>query len=70
MSETVVKHLYRSRKQKQFAGVCGGLAEYFEADVTMIRLLWVMVTILTGIIPGLLAYIVAAAVVPLEPDSK
>ena len=59
------KKLYRSRSDRQLAGVCGGLAEYFNIDVTIIRLIFVVFTILGG--PGLLAYIVMAIVVPEEP---
>ena len=63
MEET--KKLYRSRRDRQMAGVCGGLAEYFNIDATIIRLLFVVFTFVGG--PGLLAYIVLAIVVPEEP---
>ena len=56
------KKLYRSTKQCVLAGVCGGLAEYFDIDVTVIRLLWVISIFLGG--AGLLAYIVAAIIIP------
>lgn len=60
------KRLYRSRRVKSLAGVCGGLAAYFSIDVTIIRLLWALAALLYG--TGLLAYIVAAIVIPLEPE--
>lgn len=58
------KRLYRSTKDKKLAGVCGGLGEYLGVDSTLIRLAWVFVTLLTGILPGTIVYIVAAVVIP------
>lgn len=58
------KKLYRSKNNKMLAGVCGGIAEYFDADPTIVRLLWAVLTILTGVVPGLLIYVVAAFIVP------
>ena len=58
------KTLHRSSKNKKLFGVCGGLAEYFDVDVTIIRLTWIVVTVLTGIIPGIIAYLIAAIVMP------
>ncbi|MCL5045444.1 MAG: PspC domain-containing protein [Actinobacteria bacterium] len=57
-----MKRLYRSRTDRVLAGVCGGLAEYFDLDVTIVRLLWVLITLVGG--AGILAYIVAAIVIP------
>ncbi|HCS74978.1 MAG TPA: PspC domain-containing protein [Clostridiales bacterium] len=56
------KKLYRSNKQKVFAGVCGGLAEYLNVDVTIVRLIWVLAFFAWGV--GLLAYIIAAVIIP------
>lgn len=56
------KKLYKSAIDKKLCGVCGGLAEYFEIDSTLIRLGWVLFTFLGG--SGILAYIVAAIVMP------
>jgi len=56
------KKLYRSKRQSVIAGVCGGLAEYFDIDVTIIRLVWVVAFFMGGV--GLLAYIVAAIIIP------
>jgi len=58
------KKLHLSLKDKQLMGVCGGIAEYFDVDSTLIRLGWVVVTVITGIIPGILGYILAAIVIP------
>lgn len=60
------KRLYRSRSDRQIAGVCGGLAEYFDVDATIVRLLFVAFALLGG--PGLLLYIIMAIVVPEEED--
>ena len=60
------KKLYRSRKNKSIAGVCGGIAEYFKIDVTIIRLIWALVILCAG--TGLLAYIVCAVVIPEAPE--
>ncbi len=60
------KRLYRSRKDTFLSGVCGGIAEYFNFDVSLVRIGWVIATLATGGL-GLIAYIIAAVVVPLEP---
>lgn len=59
------KKLYKSRTNKTISGVCGGLAEYFDIDVTIVRLIWVAFILMGG--SGILAYIIAALVIPEEP---
>ena len=59
------RKLYRSRNNRQLAGVCGGLAEYFNIDATLIRVLFVAFAVLGG--PGLVAYLVLWIVVPEQP---
>lgn len=61
------KKLYKSRTKKTIAGVCGGLEDYFNIDVTIIRLIWVALTIATGLFPGVFAYVAAALIIPDEP---
>ena len=56
------KRLYRSSTNYMLAGVCGGIAEYFEVDPTLIRLAWVLFSAAGG--SGLLVYIVAAIIIP------
>ena len=56
------KKLYKSNSDKKLAGVCGGIAEYFDVDSTIIRLAWVLFTLAGG--AGLLVYIIAAIVMP------
>jgi len=60
------KKLYLSRTDKKISGVCGGLAKYMNTDTTIIRLLWVFTTLFYGF--GLIAYIAAALIIPVEPD--
>ncbi len=59
------KKLYRATEDKKIAGVCGGIAQYFKIDATLVRLLWALAIICGGF--GLLAYIVCAFVIPEEP---
>lgn len=62
-----MKKLYRSSSNKIFAGILGGLGEYFEVDPAILRLLWILVVIFTGVVPGILAYIIAMFIVPKKP---
>ena len=58
------KTLYRATDKKILAGVLAGIAEYFNYDPTLVRLLFILLVIVTGIIPGILVYILAALVMP------
>lgn len=66
--EANMKRLYLSRSDRKISGVCGGIAAYFEIDPSLVRLGWIIGTVLTGVVPGILAYIVAAVVMPTEPN--
>ena len=59
------KRLYRSTRDKMIAGVCGGIAEYFDVDPTIVRL--IAVVLIFGWGSGLLAYLIAAIIVPKNP---
>jgi phage shock protein C len=59
-----MKRLFRSNKNRVFAGVCGGLGEYFNVDPVVIRLLWILATVFTGFFPGFIAYIAAIVIIP------
>jgi phage shock protein C len=59
--------LYRSKRNRIIAGVCGGIGEYFKIDPTLIRLLWLLISILSGGAGGLFAYIIAWIIIPEEP---
>jgi phage shock protein C len=61
------KALMRSRTDRKAAGVCAGLAQYAELDVTLVRVLWAVVVVMTGFVPGILAYVIAWIVMPEEP---
>ena len=61
-----MKKLYKSHRDKKICGVCGGIAEYLNADATLIRLAFVLVSALGG--SGVLAYIVAALILPEAPQ--
>lgn len=58
------KRLYRSRNMRMVSGVCGGLAEYFNADVSVVRLIVAICILITGVLPGLVLYLVASIVIP------
>jgi phage shock protein C len=59
------KKLYKSNTNKVIAGVCGGLAEYFDFDASVIRILWALSVLMFG--TGILVYIVCALVIPNNP---
>lgn len=56
------KRLYKSSVDRKLCGVCGGIAEYFEIDPTLVRLAWIILTVFGG--AGFWAYIIAAIVIP------
>ena len=60
-----MKKLYKSRSQRMIAGVCGGIGEYFSIDPTLVRLGFVALSAIFG--GGIIAYIVAAIIIPEEP---
>lgn len=59
------KRLYRSRKDKMLAGICGGLAEYFAVDPSLVRIACVLLCLYAG--TGLLVYILAAIIIQEDP---
>jgi phage shock protein C len=65
--DPLTKRLYRSDENRVIGGVCGGIAEYFDLDPTLVRLLWVILTFSAGI--GLLAYIVSMIIIPGRPQT-
>ena len=60
------KKLYKSNTDKKICGVCGGVAEYLNIDPTIVRLVWALAIIFAG--GGLLAYIIAALIMPNNPQ--
>jgi len=63
-----MNQLKRSKKNRIIAGVCGGIAEYFGVDPTLVRLIWVLITLAWG--AGPLLYIVAWLIMPEEKDGE
>ncbi len=63
-----VKRLYRSRRDRMVAGVCGGFAEYLNIDPVLVRIGWVIITLFGGI--GLLLYIAGVIIIPDDPEYK
>lgn len=64
----MAKRIYRSRKDSIIAGVCGGIAEYFDIDSTLVRILAILIVLLGGV--GVIAYIIAWIIVPLNPEQR
>jgi phage shock protein C len=60
------KRLYRSKDEKMLCGVCGGIAEYFDMDPTIVRLITVGLALFAG--GGVIAYLLAALIIPVNPD--
>lgn len=56
--------LTRSRSNRMIFGVCGGLGEYMGIDPTIVRLIWILITIFSGFLVGVIAYLLAAIVIP------
>ncbi|HJZ05251.1 PspC domain-containing protein [Candidatus Amesbacteria bacterium RIFCSPHIGHO2_01_FULL_48_32] len=63
MADLVKKRLTRGT-EKKLVGVCSGIGDYLGVDPVLVRLAWVLITVFTGIFPGLIAYILAAWVMP------
>jgi phage shock protein C len=64
------KRLYRSETNRVFAGVIGGLGEYVHIDPVLLRLIWILIVIFTGFVPGVLAYIIAIFVIPKQSAAR
>ncbi len=64
------KRLYRSRTDRRLAGVLGGIAEYFGIDPSIVRIIYVLGTIFTGVVPGTALYLITALIVPRAPASE
>ncbi len=65
-----MKKLYRSEKNRKIAGICGGLGEMFSFDPTLIRLLFVFIGFITGILPLIVVYVVGWIIIPTGPPKK
>ncbi len=65
--ENQPKRLYRSETNKVLFGVLGGLGEYFNIDPVIFRLIYIFGTFVSGVIPGIVAYLVSVLIVPKKP---
>jgi phage shock protein C len=62
-----VKKLMRSRADRKVGGVCAGLAQHLDLDVSLVRILWFFITLACGIVPGVVAYMLGWIIIPEEP---
>ncbi len=65
----MAKKLTRSVHNKMLAGVCSGMADYFDLDVSLVRLIFVAMDLVTGLVPMFLFYIIAWIVIPAETQT-
>ncbi len=61
--------LYRSSTQRMLGGVCGGLGDYFAVDPTLVRIVYILVTVATGLLPGVALYILLWLIVPSQASA-
>ena len=66
VNATKNKKLFRNSKNRMLAGIFGGLGEYLETDSTILRIVFVLITIFSGFVPGLIAYLAAWLIIPEE----
>ncbi len=62
------KRLYRSNTNRILGGVCGGIAEYFNIDPVIVRLIWIVITVFYGL--GILIYLIAWVIIPQSPEGN
>jgi len=65
----MAKKLYRSVSQKMLGGVCAGLADYLDLDISLVRLIFVGIALVTALIPMTVFYVIAWIVIPIEVRS-
>lgn len=66
----MAKKLHRSLSRRMLGGVCGGLGEYFEVDVSLVRLIFVGLALVTALIPMVIFYLIAWIIIPVEPAAE
>lgn len=64
------KKLRRSRQNSMIAGVVGGLAEYFDLDVTVLRIIYVLVSLFSAAFPGIIVYLILWVIMPLDDEDN
>lgn len=65
-----MKHLYKSNDNKVFSGILGGFGEYYNIDPVLLRSIFILIMILTGIVPCALAYFICSFIIPKKPSSN
>jgi phage shock protein C len=60
----------RSRADRKIAGLCAGLAQHFDLDETVVRILAIFLTLASGVCPGVVTYLIAWIIVPSEPELR
>jgi phage shock protein C len=65
-----MKRLVRPQNDKKLSGLCAGIADYVSIDVTVVRLIVLTIVILSGVFPGLLLYIIASVITPIEGSNN
>jgi phage shock protein PspC (stress-responsive transcriptional regulator) len=63
-----MKKLYRLEEGKKAAGICNGIADMFNFDVTLVRLVFIFATVFTQFIPGIITYLIGWYIIPLKDD--
>lgn len=64
------KKLVRSRADRKIAGVCSGMGAYLDLDVTLVRLVWALITIMAGVLPGIVVYLLAWIIIPEGAEAR
>jgi phage shock protein C len=65
-----VKRLYRTQHDRKLAGVCGGLADYFDIDATIVRIIFIVLIIPTAFLTMPVGYLIATLLIPNEQDVR
>ena len=65
-----MKRLVRHQSDKKLSGLCAGIADYLSIDVTVVRLIVLTIVILSGVFPGLLLYLIASVITPIEGSTN
>jgi phage shock protein C len=67
-----MKRLYRSRKERMLGGICGGLGEHIDVDPAIIRMVWVVITVITILCFGfgIIVYLLAWIIIPESPEES
>ena len=65
-----MRKLYLSKNDVKIFGICGGIGESYDLDPTLVRLAVVFATIITGVVPLVVTYIIARMIIPFKPDEQ